>query len=212
MVENDLMRNHMKKVNKILINTFWVGVIMHLSYVLMGVTVNKNLLRVAILVLSNLLAIALNKNERTESYAKCVLIISLLILVVTYNTFFVMTIWLMLFDVISTTMYFDLKFTKQMSTIGLLFNIGIQCINDDDVINWMAILNTVLCFGVLIVVMYYITRWSQEFIMKSKEEAEVAKKLLSKLEKTIEILDKNTRMSKELCKNKSLDILILSHY
>ena len=77
MVENDLMRNHMKKVNKILINTFWVGVIMHLSYVLMGVTVNKNLLRVAILVLSNLLAIALNKNERTESYAKYVLIISL---------------------------------------------------------------------------------------------------------------------------------------
>ena len=48
--------------------------------------------------------------------------------------------------------------------------------------------------------------------MKSKEEAEVAKKLLSKLEKTIEILDKNTRMSKELCKNKSLDIFILSHY
>ena len=68
MVENDLMRNHMKKVNKILINTFWVGVIMHLSYVLMGVTVNKNLLRVAILVLSNLLAIALNKNERTEKF------------------------------------------------------------------------------------------------------------------------------------------------
>lgn len=169
-------------------------------------------MRVAILVLSNLLAIALNKNERTESYAKYVLIISLLILVVTYNTFFVMTIWLMLFAVISTTMYFDLKFTKQMSTICLLFNIGIQFIIDDDVINWMAILNTVLCFGVLIVVMYYITRWSQEFIMKSKEEAEVAKKLLSKLEKTIEILDENTRMSKELCKNKSLDILILSHY
>ena len=66
MGENELMRNHMKKVNKILINTFWVGVIMHLSYVLMGVTVNKNLLRVAILVLSNLLAIALNKNERTN--------------------------------------------------------------------------------------------------------------------------------------------------
>ena len=118
----------------------------------------------------------------------------------------------MLFAVISTTMYFDLKFTKQMSTIWLLFNIGIQFIIDDDVINWMAILNTVLCFGVLIVVMYYITRWSQEFIMKSKEEAEVAKKLLSKLEKTIEILDENTIMSKELCKNKSLDILILSHY
>ena len=94
----------------------------------------------------------------------------------------------------------------------MLFNIGIQFIIDDDVINWMAILNTVLCFGVLIVVMYYITRWSQDFIMKSKEEAEVAKKLLSKLEKTIEILDENTRMSKELCKNKSLDILILSHY
>ena len=45
--------------------------------------------------------------------------------------------------------------------------------------------------------------------MKSKEEAEVAKKLLSKLEKTIEILDKNTRMSKELCKNKSLIIICI---
>ena len=170
---------------------------MHLSYVLMGVTVNKNVLRVSITVLANILAIALNKNEKTESYAKYVFIITLLILVVTYNTFFVMTIWLMLFAVVATTMYFDLKFTKQMSTICLLFNIGIQFIIDDDVINWMSFLNTLLCFGVLIVVMYYITRWSQEFIMKSKEEAEVAKKLLSKLEKTIEILDENTEKLNE---------------
>ena len=106
-----------------------------------------------------------------------------------------------------------MKFTAQM-----LFDITIGLMNDQKSNSsgyseyFLPILNTVLCFGVLIVVMYYITRWSQEFIMKSKEEAEVAKKLLSKLEKTIEILDENTRMSKELCKNKSLDILILSHY
>ena len=162
--------------------------IMHLSYVLMGVTVSKNVLRVSITVLANILAIALNKNEKTESYAKYVFIITLLILVVTYNTFFVMTIWLMLFAVVATTMYFDLKFTKQMSVICLLFNLGIQFIIDDHVIDWMATLNTVLCFGVIIVVMYYITKWSHEFIIKSKEEAEAAKELLSKLEKTIEIL------------------------
>ena len=53
---------------------------MHLSYVLMGVTVNKNVLRVSITVLANILAIALNKNEKTESYAKYVFIITLLIL------------------------------------------------------------------------------------------------------------------------------------
>ena len=163
----------------------------------MGVTVNKNVMRVAIPVLANLLAIALNKSEKTASYAKYVFIISLLILVLTYNTFFVMTIWLMLFAVVATTMYFDLKFTKQMSVICLLFNLGIQFIIDDHVIDWMATLNTVLCFGVIIVVMYYITKWSQEFIMKSKEEAEVAKKLLSKLEKTIEILDENTEKLNE---------------
>ena len=197
MGENELMKIHMKKVNRILINTFWVGVILHLAYVLMGVTVSKNLMRVAILVLANLLAIALNKSERKASYAKYVFIISLLILVLTYNTFFIMTIWLMLFAIVSTTMYFDLKFTKQMSVICLLFNLGIQFIIDDHVIDWMATLNTVLCFGVIIVVMYYITKWSQEFIMKSKEEAEVAKKLLSKLEKTIEILDENTEKLNE---------------
>ena len=49
---------------------------MHLSYVLMGVTVNKNVLRVSITVLANILAIALNKNEKTESYAKYVFIIT----------------------------------------------------------------------------------------------------------------------------------------
>ena len=197
MGENELMKIHMKKVNRILINTFWVGVILHLAYVLMGVTVSKNLMRVAILVLANLLAIALNKSERKASYAKYVFIISLLILVLTYNTFFTMTIWLMLFAIVSTTMYFDLKFTKQMSVICLLFNLGIQFIIDDHVIDWMATLNTVLCFGVIIVVMYYITKWSHEFIIKSKEEAEAAKELLSKLEKTIEILDENTEKLNE---------------
>ena len=197
MGENELMKIHMKKVNRILINTFWVGVILHLAYVLMGVTVSKNLMRVAILVLANLLAIALNKSERKASYAKYVFIISLLILVLTYNTFFIMTIWLMLFAIVSTTMYFDLKFTKQMSVICLLFNLGIQFIIDDHVIDWMATLNTVLCFGVIIVVMYYITKWSHEFIIKSKEEAEAAKELLSKLEKTIEILDENTEKLNE---------------
>ena len=197
MGENELMKIHMKKVNRILINTFWIGVILHLAYVLMGVTVSKNLMRVAILVLANLLAIALNKSERKASYAKYVFIISLLILVLTYNTFFTMTIWLMLFAIVSTTMYFDLKFTKQMSVICLLFNLGIQFIIDDHVIDWMATLNTVLCFGVIIVVMYYITKWSHEFIIKSKEEAEAAKELLSKLEKTIEILDENTEKLNE---------------
>ena len=197
MGENELMKIHMKKVNRILINTFWVGVILHLAYVLMGVTVSKNLMRVAILVLANLLAIALNKSERKASYAKYVFIISLLILVLTYNTFFIMTIWLMLFAIVSTTMYFDLKFTKQMSVICLLFNLGLQFIIDDHVIDWMATLNTVLCFGVIIVVMYYITKWSHEFIIKSKEEAEAAKELLSKLEKTIEILDENTEKLNE---------------
>lgn len=197
MVENELMRNHMKKVNKILINTFWVVVIMHLGYVFMGVSANKNIARVAIVTIANILAITLNKNEKTDSYAKYVFIITLLILVVTYNTFFVMTIWLMLFTVIAITMYFDLKFTKQMSVICVIINIVIQFIIDDNAREWMALLNTLLCFVVLIIVMYYIARWSQKFIMKSKEEAEAAKELLTKLKKTVEILDENTEKLNE---------------
>ena len=197
MIESELMNEHSKKVNKILINTMWIVIGLHFAYILMNITLMRNVIRVILLSIATVLSIIFSRNDRTIKYVKYILISSILILSLTYYTFLSMTIWIVVFSLVLTAMYFDIKFTKQMSIVTSIVNIILQIILVTPEKDWMTVVNTILCCTVLTSTIFFITLWSQQFILKSKEEATQTKELLKKLESTMKVLDVNTNKLNE---------------
>ncbi|NFG25250.1 chemotaxis protein [Clostridium botulinum] len=189
-MEEDLIRNHVKKVNKIIVISLLVVILCHIGYVAMNITPMKNILRIVLLGGVNLVCIVLNKSDRNYKVVKYINVIGIMTLAITYNTFNTMTIWIMVAAVTSAGMYFDEKYFKKMFLIANIFEILVQVsLVEKDI---MEFINSVIAINLVLVIIYCITRWSSELRQKSKDEADSAKELLKKLQGTLNIIETNT--------------------
>ncbi|KIL08942.1 chemotaxis protein [Clostridium botulinum] len=189
-MEEDLIRNHVKKVNKIIVISLLVVILCHIGYVAMNITPMKNILRIVLLGVVNLVCIVLNKSDRNYKVVKYINVIGIMTLAITYNTFNTMTIWIMVAAVTSAGMYFDEKYFKKMFLIANIFEILVQVsLVEKDI---MEFINSVIAINLVLVIIYCITRWSSELRQKSKDEADSAKELLKKLQGTLNIIETNT--------------------
>lgn len=181
---------HIKKVNKVIIISLFVAIVMHLGYVLFNIDLLKNIIRVALLSLITVISILLDKNHKTCNIVKYVVVIGIMALAITYHTFTIMTIWIMVMAIIVAGMYFDKNYFIKMMVVGNIFEIIIQIVLVEK--DWMQFLNSVLAINLVMVMILCITKWSGNLIEKSREEAEQSKSLLAKIENTMDNIEVGT--------------------
>ena len=181
---------HVKKVNKVVIISIFVVTLMHLGYVVFKISLLENVLRVILLALVGGVSILLNRSPKTCGIVKYITVPGIMAFAITYHTFTVMTIWIMVIAVVIAGMYFDRNYFIKMMVVGNILEIIIQIVLVEK--DWMQFLNSVLALNVLMAMILCITKWSGEFIENARKEADQSRTLLSKIENTMDNIEVGT--------------------
>ena len=181
---------HVKKVNKVVIISIFVVALMHLGYVVFKISLLDNVLRVILLALVGGVSILLNRSPKTCGIVKYITVPGIMAFAITYHTFTVMTIWIMVIAVVIAGMYFDRNYFIKMMVVGNILEIIIQIVLVEK--DWMQFLNSVLALNVLMAMILCITKWSGEFIENARKEADQSRTLLSKIENTMDNIEVGT--------------------
>ena len=181
---------HVKKVNKVVIISIFVVALMHLGYVVFKISLLENVLRVILLALVGGVSILLNRSPKTCGIVKYITVPGIMAFAITYHTFTVMTIWIMVIAVVIAGMYFDRNYFIKMMVVGNILEIIIQIVLVEK--DWMQFLNSVLALNVLMAMILCITKWSGEFIENARKEADQSRTLLSKIENTMDNIEVGT--------------------
>ncbi|CDM68986.1 putative methyl-accepting chemotaxis sensory transducer [Clostridium bornimense] len=181
---------HLKKVNKVIIISIFAFVAMHLGYVFFKISLLKNIIRVIMLSLIGGISIILNRSYKTCGLVKYIVVIGIMMFAITYHTFTIMTIWIMVIAIVIAGMYFDKNYFIKMMVAGNIFEIIIQIVLVEK--DWMQFLNSVLAVNIIMIMILCITKWSGEFIDKARKEAEQSRSLLSKIENTMDNIEVGT--------------------
>ena len=181
---------HVKKVNKVVIISIFVVALMHLGYVVFKISLLENVVRVILLALVGGVSILLNRSPKTCGIVKYITVPGIMAFAITYHTFTVMTIWIMVIAVVIAGMYFDRNYFIKMMVVGNILEIIIQIVLVEK--DWMQFLNSVLALNVLMAMILCITKWSGEFIENARKEADQSRTLLSKIENTMDNIEVGT--------------------
>lgn len=181
---------HVKKVNKVVIISIFVVALMHLGYVVFKISLLENVIRVILLALVGGVSILLNRSHKTCGIVKYITVPGIMAFAITYHTFTVMTIWIMVIAVVIAGMYFDRNYFIKMMIVGNILEIIIQIVLVEK--DWMQFLNSVLALNVLMAMILCITKWSGEFIENARKEADQSRTLLSKIENTMDNIEVGT--------------------
>lgn len=187
---NELMKNHSKRVNRVINISFWLLILAHLGYVLFDLSTVKNLIRIGLLVIINLITFILNKKNPSNSISKYINIIGLMILAVTYHTFQAMTVAIMFGALAAAGMYYDKSFFAKVVVFANIFQVILAVVLTEKSVPFLV--NIFISINVIAAIVYYISKWSEELILDSVQEASKAKEVLNKLENTIQVVDENT--------------------
>ena len=106
-MKNETMNKHVKKVNKIVIISLWIILAMHLAYVFFNVSFKDNIMRSLLILGITLISMYFDKEDRYCGIVKYIISIGIMILAVTYNTFTIMTIFLMVGAICVSVMYWS---------------------------------------------------------------------------------------------------------
>ncbi|MBU5315552.1 chemotaxis protein [Clostridium bornimense] len=181
---------HLKKVNRVIIISLFVAIVMHLGYVVFKISLLKNVIRVILLSLISIVSIILDRSHKTCGLVKYVVVIGIMMFAITYHTFTIMTIWIMVIAIVIAGMYFDKNYFIKMMVAGNIFEVIIQIVLVEK--DWMQFLNSVLAVNLVMVMIFCITKWSGDLIEKSRKEAEHSKNLLAKIENTMDNIEVGT--------------------
>ena len=189
-MKNETINKHVKKVNKIIIISLWIILVMHLAYVFLNIDFKENLMRSLLILGITLISMYLDKKDRYCGIVKYMISIGIMILAVTYNTFTIMTIFIMVGAICVSVMYFDSQYFKQMIIVFNIFELIIQFLLPEN--DLIAFINTFASMNVIVFMLYYITKWSGDMIESSKKDAEVNQNLLEKIKATMKVINENT--------------------
>lgn len=184
------MKNHSRRVNRVINISFWLLALAHLGYVLFDISQFKNTGRVILLVVINLVSIILNKKNPGNNISKYVNIIGVMVLAVTYHTFQSMTVMIMFGALTTAGMYFDKKFFSRILVCANIFQVIIAIVLTQK--DAVFLVNVFISMNVVGIIIYFISKWSEELILDSIEETSKAKEVLGKLENTLQVIDENT--------------------
>lgn len=181
---------HLKKVNRVIIISIFAVIAMHLGYVVFKISLLENVIRVIMLSLIGGVSIVLNRSHKTCGLVKYIVVIGIMMFAITYNTFTIMTIWIMVIAIIIAGMYFDKNYFIKMMVAGNIFEVIIQIVLVEK--DWMQFLNSILAVNIIMIMILCITKWSGEFIDKARKEADQSRSLLSKIENTMDNIEVGT--------------------
>lgn len=188
---DELIKNQCKKVNKIIMVSLWIVIVAHLGYVLAKLDPEKNLFRSLVLVIINIIAMIFNRKDNLAKIVKYINVFGLIVLAITYNDFNIMTVIIMITTLVAIGMYMDIQFFKKIIVIINLGEILIQFLMVE--FDMIEAVNTFMAINLILVIMYFITKWNQDAIAQSQSEMKKSNELLLKLENAFESIEISTK-------------------
>ena len=178
-----MVKEHDKRVNRIILITMLIIWAIHMVYILRGYYVWINSIRAITISVVIALALILGKLKLARGIRYCYSV-GFMLLAISYYDNMKLGIWMIVFSIVIASMYFDKRFLKVDIVLVNIAEITRQCISLEK-----ESLTVVACIGginLLALVLYNVAKWSDEFSNASKEEAKKATELLEKLQITME--------------------------
>ena len=189
MENKDVIENHVKKVNSIMIKVYYIILAVHLIYILIGHYVKLNSFRAGTLFIVLILSIITSKSKY-YNVTKYVNVIGLMLFSFSYYDFLIMTIWLVIGAISLAGLYFDQKLFKYTFVIANIIEFINQYISLER--HELTLVTSMVAINLVMLMIYNSTKISEALIKKSKVEAEKAQELLHKVEETMEVVETST--------------------
>lgn len=189
MVKNLKVDEHVTKVNKIVKIFIWIIIIVHMGYVALNHFPYLNLVRATILLITNISIIVMERLNKSDK-SKLIAVMGLMLLSLCYYDFRMMSVWLVIGSVAITGLYFDTKLGAQVYVIANIVQFIFQFIAKEQ--STITSVTSMIALNLIMISIFTSIKWSEKLVKSSIEENIKTKELLSKIEKTMKIVEEST--------------------
>lgn len=197
MEKNNVLANHTKKVNKVLFITMWgiIGtVIIGSIFEITSLNVNLVILLAGIFVAT--IIVVFKKFEILTGYILCYSYFIYSMLNIVYDNFNVdKMLEAIIINVCIITLYMN---KKSLITFGIVFDIAsvvIAFFIQQDKVN--ELVSTVIIINVCMLILFFVTKWGSELIIKSYEKEKEALDMVGEMETVVSVIRENSSALKE---------------
>lgn len=180
---------HVIRVNKIVKIFMSIVILVHLFYALTNKYPILNGIRAMILLVTIGVVIVLERLNKINM-TKIIVVSGIMLLSLFYYDFRMMSVWLVIGAISITGMYFDTKLGKQVFVIANVVELIYQFIATDK--GGITSVTSMIALNLIMMAIFTSIRWSEALVKSSIEETKKAKKLLSKIEETMKVVEDST--------------------
>jgi methyl-accepting chemotaxis protein len=197
MEKNNVLANHTRKVNKVLFITMWgiIGtVIIGSIFEITSLNVNLVILLAGIFVAT--IIVVFKKFEILTGYILCYSYFIYSMLNIVYDNFNVdKMLEAIIINVCIITLYMN---KKSLIAFGIVFDIAsvvIAFFTQQDKVN--ELVSTVIIINVCMLILFFVTKWGSELIIKSYEKEKEALDMVGEMETVVAVIRENSSALKE---------------
>lgn len=180
---------HVIRVNKIVKIFMIIIIAVHIFYALTNKYPILNGIRAMILLVTIGVVIVLERLNKINM-TKIIVVSGIMLLSLFYYDFRMMSVWLVIGVISITGMYFDTKLGKQVFVIANVVELIYQFIATDK--GGITSVTSMIALNLIMMAIFTSIRWSEALVKSSIEETKKAKKLLSKIEETMKVVEDST--------------------
>lgn len=180
---------HVIRVNKIVKIFMIIIIAVHIFYALTNKYPILNGIRAMILLVTIGVVIVLERLNKINM-TKIIVVSGIMLLSLFYYDFRMMSVWLVIGAISITGMYFDTKLGKQVFVIANVVELIYQFIATDK--GGITSVTSMIALNLIMMAIFTSIRWSEALVKSSIEETKKAKKLLSKIEETMKVVEDST--------------------
>lgn len=207
-MDNNIMINHLKKVNKLAVPILWIMGIIILLIGLITKEISMDLAAVIFIFAAAVISSLFVYLKKFDKITCFIIITSLVIATVFAISSNGSESLICLFVCVSFSALYMEKSIFLVNSV--LINIGLIILQiAKPILDWISFIEVIIIFNICLFILFFLIKWGHSLIASASAQERQAKNLLSKLEKNMGTIKTNTAVLNEniSASNKSIEVV-----